>query len=419
MYKHSKHYTFWSRIRSFLLATIITALYLVHGPISSYSQYAADRVAGQERTETETLEQKLAIQRQSGKQLEDPSLQNVEDDIMQAKLDEVLARQPQGQNKGPKLHLKMPVLYATNRLRVESALSAQPTPDNSVEFGIANVTIETDKGVRTDYLPRASFTKADGDPEVTRLANAGKFVSLMMSEALMVQHSPKVLIFVHGFNTSFDEALERTALIATELQTPVIPIMYSWPSAGSVRKYFHDEEVVRASTEAFDSFLKQVITKSPGKVVLISHSMGAREVTSTLSDLAKEKFDTGKLSSVVFVAADIFTSEFQSRWSALQGLKATRYAFYASDNDLALKWSFWKHDAPRLGCVDLNLWPPPGAITIDASNIDSIFNTFGHSYIENPQFGADIGNWVTSGRDPTHRGLLSRQTPNGPVYYFP
>jgi esterase/lipase superfamily enzyme len=408
-----------------IIARVAATFLVVMMPFFTHkasTQTPVSRTADQLDVRRSQLEHDLEAQRRSGKTPEDSSVQHLEDELMQVRLDEETAKQPQGPAKGPKLFLKTQILYATNRQRVGKSFSSEISNANSVEFGIANVTIGTGNGVRTDYLPNATFvskTNATISPETTALDDFGKFRAAMQSEALSVKSPPKILLFVHGFNTSFEEALERTALIAAELQSPVVPMTYSWPSAGSVRRYSHDEEEIRASTEAFAHFLKQIVSDSPVEIVIVCHSMGAREVASALTDLAKEKFDTKKLRRVVFVAADIFTSEFQSEWPSLSSLKKIKYTFYASDGDLALKYSFYKHDAPRLGYVNSNLWSPPGASTIDASNVDSILNTFGHSYIENPQLGADIGNWITTGADPIRRGLLSRSIPDGTIYFFP
>ena len=368
------------------------------------------------------LEHELSAERNRGKAAEDPSIQELEDDLLQARFDEEVAKQPRGLQKGPKQYLRSTVLYATSRARQGSSFSSELRAGNTVEFGVARVTIETSHGISTGNLPNASFVpRADAGkgPELTTLNGFEEFRTRIHNASISSTGPRRVLLFVHGFNTSFESALERTVLVSSELQSSVVPITYSWPSAGSIRKYSHDEEVVSASAEAFEGFLKQIIRNSPFRIVVVCHSMGARQVTTALSDLAKEKVDTSKLDNIVFVAADIFTSEFQSHWVTMAALKNVKYSFYASDSDFVLKCSFLKHDAPRLGNVDSNIWPPPGAYTIDASTIDSVLFTLGHSYIENPQLGVDIGTWIRTGDDPLKRGLLKRSTQSGDIYYFP
>jgi esterase/lipase superfamily enzyme len=383
-------------------------------PLTQTTEQPDDRVS--------RLRHDYDVQRESGKAAEDPSIQPLEDELIQAILDEEISKQPQGLTKGPKLFLKTQILYATNRQRVGGSFSSEINKANSVEVGTARVTVGIREGVRTDYLPDATFVPKSSDTEPTEITSFddfGNFEAALRRQAKNGKNPRKILLFVHGFYTSFDDALKRTALIAAALQTPVIPMTYSWPSADSFVSYSHDEEMIGASNEAFSNFLKQIVSDSPTEIVIVCHSMGARAVARVLADLAKEKFDTKKLSRVVFVASDIFTDEFQSEWPYLSSLKKIKYTFYASDSDLALRLSFYKHGAKRLGYVDSNLWSPPGASTIDASNINSILYTLGHSYIDNPELGADIGNWLTTGADPTHRGLLERPPTGSGTYFFP
>jgi esterase/lipase superfamily enzyme len=54
----------------------------------------------------------------------------------------------------------------------------------------------------------------------------------------------KVLVFVHGFNNRFDDAVYRFAQIVHDSRAPVIPILFTWPSRGELRlrAYTYDRE---------------------------------------------------------------------------------------------------------------------------------------------------------------------------------
>jgi esterase/lipase superfamily enzyme len=53
--------------------------------------------------------------------------------------------------------------------------------------------------------------------------------------ASRVDASPKreVLVFIHGFNTTFEYATRRAAQVAADLGFNGAPVVFSWPSAGS------------------------------------------------------------------------------------------------------------------------------------------------------------------------------------------
>jgi len=43
-----------------------------------------------------------------------------------------------------------------------------------------------------------------------------------------------VLLFVHGYNTRFEEAVYRFAQIAHDAGAPVLPVLFTWPSRGKL-----------------------------------------------------------------------------------------------------------------------------------------------------------------------------------------
>ena len=84
---------------------------------------------------------------------------------------------------------------------------------------------------------------------------------------------------VHGFNTPFAAAAKEAALVAYNVQHPVI--MYSWPSKGKFSQYDVDLGNNEWSQEHFDALLeelKQIKDNSNIKFTLIAHSMGNRLV---------------------------------------------------------------------------------------------------------------------------------------------
>ena len=62
------------------------------------------------------------------------------------------------------------------------------------------------------------------------------------------------LVFVHGYDTSFDNALYRTAQIAYDLKFDGAPFLYSWPSGGAVASYAYDRE----SAEDSEPYLRAI-----------------------------------------------------------------------------------------------------------------------------------------------------------------
>jgi len=92
-----------------------------------------------------------------------------------------------------------------------------------------------------------------------------------------------VLVYIHGFNTGFDDAARRAAQLGFDLKVPGITVLYSWPSRGSVSGYLADLSAIEASEAQIADFLIAVSALADrGKVHIIAHSMGNRGLLRAL-----------------------------------------------------------------------------------------------------------------------------------------
>ena len=51
-----------------------------------------------------------------------------------------------------------------------------------------------------------------------------------------------VLVFIHGFNNTFEDSVYRFAQIAHDSGTHAVPVLVTWPSRGSLLAYGYDRE---------------------------------------------------------------------------------------------------------------------------------------------------------------------------------
>jgi esterase/lipase superfamily enzyme len=231
----------------------------------------------------------------------------------------------------------------------------------------------------------------------------------------------EVFVFVHGFNTSFEDASRRTAQLAYDLDFDGTPLMYSWPSQASTTAYTVDESVVDISGRRMADFLETVMAESGAeRVHLIAHSMGNRTLLRALETyLAKrDPAKRGALfGQIVFTAPDVDRDYFLDVIQSLQA-SATRITLYASDNDLALKTSQKIHGAPRAGLAGAGIIALRGLDTIDMSAIQA--DMLGHNY-----FAADSGaiydlfRLLWRGEPPPQRcGMSDQSRRDTPVWIF-
>lgn len=165
----------------------------------------------------------------------------------------------------------------------------------------------------------------------------------------------EVNIFVHGFNTKYEEAVFRFAQIASDAGAQGAVVLFSWPSRGRIIDYLTDRESATYSRDRLELMLHQV-AKQPGvkRINVLAHSMGAFLTMETLRQ-AKFKGDGefgGKLNAVVLAAPDIDLDVFRSQLDAI-GRRSRPTVILISGDDQALAFSrFLSGDVDRLGLVD-------------------------------------------------------------------
>jgi esterase/lipase superfamily enzyme len=200
-----------------------------------------------------------------------------------------------------------------------------------------------------------------------------------------------VLVYIHGFNTGFDDAARRAAQLGFDLKVPGITVLYSWPSRGSVSGYLADLSAIEASEAQIADFLIAVSTLADrGKVHIIAHSMGNRGLLRALHRAtAQAALRAGTRFGQIFLSApDISVAAFR-QLAGVYPQVAERTTLYVADQDRALAALEWfTEGGSRVGGS-----PPvlvlPGIDTVRVRD-NSLFR-LGHSYFaEEPDVLRDI-----------------------------
>ncbi len=223
-----------------------------------------------------------------------------------------------------------------------------------------------------------------------------------------------VLVFVHGYNVSFDDAARRTAQMAFDLKFPGAPVFYSWPSQANWYGYRHDSENIKKSVDQIKSFLSEIATRSNATSInLVAHSMGNVGLTSAL---VKMNTDV-KFNQIVLAAPDIDAEVFKHEIAPKIVTKGERVTLYTSKTDLALIASKYFNHGPRAGDSGSELLLVPGVQTIDATAVDS--SLLGHSYYgSNVNVLYDLGQ-LLNGQPIEARDYLRQNSDlTRPYWYF-
>ncbi len=98
---------------------------------------------------------------------------------------------------------------------------------------------------------------------------------------------PQALVYLHGYNTDFEDAVIRAAQIGFDLKVPGATACFSWPSRGTVAGYPADEATIEASEGAIARFLLDFAAGcGDAKVNVVAHSMGNRGLLRALQRIA-------------------------------------------------------------------------------------------------------------------------------------
>jgi esterase/lipase superfamily enzyme len=166
----------------------------------------------------------------------------------------------------------------------------------------------------------------------------------------------KVLVFVHGFNNKFDDAVYRFAQIVHDAKAPGIPVLFSWPSRGEInlRAYTYDRESANYSRDALAQFLETLAANPNVKQInVLAHSMGNWVTLEALRRMAAHTGKIGaKIRNVMLVAPDVDVDVFRTEMAGM-GAARPRFALFLSQDDQALQLSktIWG-GVSRLGEID-------------------------------------------------------------------
>lgn len=225
----------------------------------------------------------------------------------------------------------------------------------------------------------------------------------------VVDQSPRkeAMIFVHGYNVSFDDAARRTGQMAYDLKYAGAPIFFSWPSQATEIGYTVDENNVTWAVPHLKQFIEGIRTKTGVQSLnIIAHSMGNRAVTNVLKELYLEYQDDGKLfNQVILAAPDVDAGVFINDIAPKITKTAEKVTLYASSKDRALIASRNVHGYPRAGESGDGLVIVDDVDTIDVTEIDT--SLLGHNYYgDSDSIVADIYQVLHRGDPPSNRPRL-------------
>ena len=216
----------------------------------------------------------------------------------------------------------------------------------------------------------------------------------------------RVLIFVHGYNNRFSDAVFRAAQIVHDSDAEVTPILFTWPSRGNLFSYGYDRESASLSRDALEQLLDMLV-RDPAvqEVDILAHSMGNFLVLETLRQMAiRDRRIPAKIDDVMLAAPDVDVDVFQNEILDM-GEPHPKFTLFASRDDKALALSgwIWGSDA-QLGAIDPKSEPYRSRLAaehvnvLDLTDIKSDDGVNHNKFVNSPELVRLVGKRWASGQ---------------------
>jgi len=256
---------------------------------------------------------------------------------------------------------RVPVLVATTRQRSVTDKGEMFSGDRGAAVSYAAITVSIPPDSAREIGQIQWPSSIPGDPRRDFVTVSADYIEKPAFTASITADAKqsrggRVLVFVHGFNNRFDDAVYRFAQIVHDSKTPATPVLFTWPSRGEMklRAYYYDRESANYSRDALEELL-DTLNRNPSvnEISILAHSMGNWVTLEALrSRYIRPGRGTDKVKNVMLVAPDVDVDVFRTQIRRM-GKNRPRFALFVSQDDKALSLSktIWG-GVPRLGEVN-------------------------------------------------------------------
>ena len=217
-------------------------------------------------------------------------------------------------------------------------------------------------------------------------------------------HPNQALVFVHGYNVSFESGLRRAAQIAHDTGFDGRVFLFSWPARGTFMDYLSDREVVDLAADHLQDFIERIVSRTQvTKVHFVAHSMGNMVLLRALERGAALRTTAGlAIGEIISASPDVDPDVFVQFVGKIRSGSGT--TLYASRSDWPLWFSSWMRDRPRAGFIRESPLIAPGFETIDITAAGMDWFGLNHDiYAVSPSIVADIRRIISTSERPPHQ----------------
>jgi len=313
------------------------------------------------------------------------------------------------------------VFVATNRKAKNGAFgcafdSFGVNAHNKLQLGVCKINVPKNHVVGEISLAQNNQDSANNFFKIldAKSLNQDDFFAALKKS----QRTP--LVFVHGFNVRYQEAVLRAAQIAYDLKYQGPIILFTWP-AGSGDGFFEDKMLNKTyennsataavSIEFFKNFLVNFQNQNI-KINLAVHSMGHQVVLPALSHLGQKASSKILINELILNAPDFDAAQFKILAKNIKKI-SKRITLYCSNNDKAMVASKTFNKSERLGaCAAFD--------ELDSINVGAIDDAalgLGHGYYSSRPILGDVFQTLL-GIEADNRLFITKSDANNAQKYF-
>lgn len=319
---------------------------------------------------------------------------------------------------------RVELLYATTRERDRSELVFfTGERSETISFGTAKIRIPELHRLGRVELPfklqlfSIKLYEKPLEPSKHFIVEVIESVTLDEWKSLVASSGLKeALVFVHGFNVTFQDAIYRLAQITWDLKYRGLPVLFSWPSRGQIMDYAYDRESALGARDSFLSVLRNLQSSGIERIHILAHSMGNFLVLEALNGCGPNLKELA-IGEMMMAAPDLDSSHYLSIARKLSGAFGMTMYASAADRALAVAKRI-AGNVPRAG--DVPLEGPlivQGVDSIDVTAIGVEMLGLGHSVFATKRSILNDVGLLLQGLRPPHnrlseiRGVPGRSAP--------
>ncbi|MBY3232704.1 alpha/beta hydrolase [Rhizobium laguerreae] len=217
------------------------------------------------------------------------------------------------------------------------------------------------------------------------------------------------LVFIHGFNNTYEDSVFRLAQIVHDSGMQATPILFTWPSRAQLTGYEYDKESTNYSRTALEQSLRVLAADPDVKdITILAHSMGTWLAMESLRQMGiRDGHVNAKIHNVILASPDIDIQVFAKQFVEM-GDPKPKFTIFVSQDDRALAASsFITGNVSRLGAIDPSKEPyrsrleRAGITAIDLTKVKTEDSLHHGKFAESPEIVQLIGQRLMTGQTLT------------------